>query len=135
MYIYLEQELLRLRDRSSWNKKVILMGVATDLALCLIGDVLIATPLLPILNILIFRLSPYNIEYNHIMETCVHVQKTHSINDKQILDNEVPNDSFVLCCKHLWLEHSYLAEGDEHSVQVTVIIVQMGNQGLQQNDS
>lgn len=107
------------------------MGVATDLALCLIGDVLIATPLLPILNILIFRLSPYNIEYNHIMETCVHVQKTHSINDKQILDNEVPNDSFVLCCKHLWLELSYLAEGDEHSVQVTVIIVQMGNQGLQ----
>lgn len=69
------------------------------------------------------------------MEMCIHVQKTHPVNDQQILDNKVPNDSFVLCGKHLWLELSYLAEGDEHGVQVTVIIVQVGKQRLKQNDS
>jgi hypothetical protein len=66
------------------------------------------------------------------LRTCA---KTHPINNKQILDNEIPDDSFMVCGKHLWLQLSYLAKGDENGVQVTVIIVQVGKQGLKQKDS
>ena len=78
----------------------------TDLALGLLGDVLIAAPLCLILNILTLCLSTYmynTVHFNHKIETIVHVQATHPINDQKILDNEVSNDSFVLCGKHVGL--------------------------------
>ena len=58
------------------------------------------------------------------------LQNSYLVNNQEILYDEVSDDQLVLDGKHIWLQPCYLSQGDERSVEVLIIVVQVGDQGL-----